>query len=128
MTILLQHTKPTRTTTTLPRTTLKTAQTKTTTTVPDEVAHVAGELAALAESLPDFAHIQTNAGSRSLKNQEIMEIWEFRAAFWDCYHRHWCSEVTKVSNIGYKRITNECIGRALKIVHSTIQISNTDVV
>ncbi|KAG6818694.1 hypothetical protein H0H93_002735, partial [Arthromyces matolae] len=86
----------------------------------DEVAHVAGELATRAESLPAFANVKVKAGSRSLKNQEIVQIWEFRAVFWDRYYRQWCSEVTQASNIAYKRITGECICRALNVVHSTM--------
>ncbi|KAG6819754.1 hypothetical protein H0H93_008966 [Arthromyces matolae] len=86
----------------------------------DEIAHVAGKLATAAESLPVFSNVKVNAGSRSLRNEEIVQIWEFRAAFWHHYHRQWCSEVTNASNIGYKRITGECICRALEVVHSTM--------
>ncbi|KAG6836763.1 hypothetical protein H0H93_003682 [Arthromyces matolae] len=90
----------------------------------DEVTHVARELAtradSLAKSLPGFANIYGKASSRSLKNQEIVQIWEFRAAFWDHYLHRCCRKVTNLPNIASKRITGECICRALNIVPSTM--------
>ncbi|KAG6818858.1 hypothetical protein H0H93_000863 [Arthromyces matolae] len=86
----------------------------------DETKLVAKKLAIIAKSCAAFDNVKASIRSRSLKNTEIIKVWEFRATFFNQYYKQSCSSVVDEPNVQGKEITARCICKALGISYTTM--------